>query len=98
MFRPSTLTAYIIIKTVLPQAGNELLDEEAEECARDDCQIPIMYDKCSIQVEGGPFPHEFPAAEDDDIVQSNPAPCLFQGRHRHGARHELELICTISEC
>jgi hypothetical protein len=82
--------------TVSHEGGQELLDEQNQENATDECQDEVVDHEQGVQLERRQLLHDFTTTEDDNVVCDKHHGGLLQCGQRGHVLGELELARRVT--
>lgn len=82
--------------TFTDNGGEKLLNEECQKDTADDCQVKVVDQEESPQLERFPLAHQLSPAEDDGIVDDDEDACLLERGHWSDAWLESKVVGGIA--
>lgn len=85
------------VEHAVPDNGREqLLNKQREQDCADGCEVEVVDEEERLELEWLSVAHDFPAAEDEDVVGDDEDGRLLEGRHGRLAGDESEVVCGLA--
>lgn len=76
--------------------GDQLLEEESQQCTADGRQVEVVDHEEAIELVGRAIPHQFPPAKDYYVVDEDGKATLLHRRHGGNSWLEVKVLGMVA--